>query len=69
MQTLKEYEWHVAVGGRCGTLTAYLSHLIPQMTPDQRELIALEFDKGLFDSDEAIAKRFRDANYKDTINN
>jgi hypothetical protein len=30
---------------------------------------AIEFDKGIFDSDEAIAKRFRDANNKDTINN
>jgi hypothetical protein len=62
----KEYDWHVAIGGRCGTLTSYLAHFIPQMTPDQRELVAREFDKGLFDSDEAIAKRFREGDANNT---
>lgn len=65
----KEFEWYMNVGGRCGTLTAYLASLIDQMTPDQREIVAREFDKGLFSSDEAMAKRFRDANNKEVTNN
>ncbi len=39
------------------------------ITPDDRELIAIQFDTHIFQGDEDMAKRFRDANNKDTINN
>ncbi len=68
-EQLNEYDWHVGIGQRCGRLTSYLTHFIEQMTPDQRELIAIEFDRNLFSTDKAMANRFRDANNNDLINN
>jgi hypothetical protein len=64
-----EFDRYLAICSRCGTLSAYLVNFIDKMTPDQRELVAIQFDQNLFGTDEAIAKRFRDANNKDSINN
>ena len=64
-----EYDRYLNICSRCGTLSAYLVNFIDKMTPDQREIIAIQFDQNLFGTDEAMAKRFRDANNKDTINN
>lgn len=67
--TKSDYDWHVSVGARCGALTAYLTNFIGQMTPDQREIVAQQFDRGLFDSDKAMAERFRNANNTSHENN
>lgn len=66
---IEEFDRQTQLGARCGTLAAYLANFIDQMTPDQREIVAIQFDQNLFGTDEAMAKRFRDANNKDTINN
>lgn len=64
-----DYEWFCAIGGRCGMFTAYLNHLSDKLTADEREIIAQEFDKDIFQSDKAMAERFRNANNTSHENN
>lgn len=65
----EEFERQTQLGARCGYFAAYLANFIDQMTPDQREIIAIQFDQNLFVTDKAMAERFRNANNTQTINN
>lgn len=64
-----EFDRYLAICAQRGAFAVYLTNLIDQMTPDQREIVAIQFDQNLFGTDEAMAKRFRDANNKETFNN
>lgn len=59
--TTPDYDWFISIGGRCGMFSAYLDRVSQHFHPDELELIAMEFDKNIFSTDAAMAKRFRDA--------
>jgi len=58
-----------AILRRLGAMETFLTVLMDDMTADDRELIAQQFDTHIFESDEAMAKRFRDANNTSHENN
>ena len=66
---MEEFDRQTQLGARCGYFAAYLTNFIDQMTPDQREIIAIQFDQNLFGTDKAMAERFRNANNTQPINN
>ncbi len=63
---MQKYE---AILRRLGALESYITCLIGDITPDDRELIAIQFDTHIFQGDEAMAKRFRDFNNTSHENN
>lgn len=64
-----EFERYLAICAQRGTFATYLTNFIDQMTPDQREIIAIQFDQNLFGTDKAMAERFRNANNTSHENN